>query len=349
MEEDRRDSWIEVLSHVVAGLRSSETFSDLATHAREALAELRAQGIDETGGPQWAARGAGRSGADFGEDSDEADAPGEAGEAGGGGDHPEVLAERLEALRASVEELTDLLDAGLERLETVEMQLGDPDENLDAQVSVAVERCQSRLAAIEHRLGAVASILREGPAGAARGAGFGRTIEAQRGAQRLQVLVVDGHSERRCDVCLALENQGLRCIAVADSAGAAARSRMLRPDVVLIDADTAPEEVAALAAVLAESDAVTAAAAPVMVMTAQRPGRPGVATLRETFGNWPLVFRDEGEAAFAAAVTEHAQRQDVRAAPETAPTEETTRHAFDAEFHVQSDDSNDAACDAASE
>jgi len=332
-ETERTESWIEVLASVVAGLRSSQGLSELAAQAREALAELRSQA---GGGP-----GTGRDRDEVvDQDVDAAGTDGEESVAGLARD-PDALAVRLDGLSASLEEISDLLDAGLERLETVEIQLGDPDENVDAQVSEAVARCESHLAGIEHRLGAAVSDLRAVGADSGRPAAQGRSRMPAGAQTELLVLVVDADSERRCARCVALEHQGLRCLAAADAGAAALRFVAQRPGAILIDIDTAPGAVAVLAAALEASDPALPAATPVLVMSQKRLGRSRAAVVAEVFGAWPLVFDTEGAAALAAAVIAAARERaacDVaEVTPEVEPEvnfqvnpmEEATRHASD--------------------
>ncbi len=316
MEDERAETWIEVLSNVVAGLRSNETLSELAVQAREALAELRAQGSAAAGDEDDSEAAAGEEAA-----ADDAEVAGAVDE--DSAFDPDALAAKLDVLSASVEEMTDLLDAGLERLETLEMQLGDPDENADGQVAGTVQRCESRLAAIEHRLGAFASTLRDAAAQPDRRPGDGWNRAAERAAGPLLVLVVDGDSARRCGLCVALEHQGLHCSAVADVAGAAPRLAMQRPDAILIHVDTAPEEAVALTAMLEDFDSATPPAPAVMVVAQRPPGRMRAAA-GKIFGTWPLVFSGEGEAALAAAVIAHTRPPAASDVHDPNTTEETT-------------------------
>jgi len=301
VKEERAESWVEILSGAVSTLRSNDKLMDMLTQARHALAELRAQrGTDEADEASW-------------EGGEAASAATGAEETVSEQEHFEqqrdALTSRLDALSASIGELTDLLDGGLERLETVEIQLGDPDESIDAQLAAGVERCQSRLAAVEHRLGAVASMLHEEAAkGAPAAAG------AKRRDDSLRVQVVDGCSRRRCDLCVELEHQGLMSFAVADVAGAAARLALIQPHAILVPADTDPDEIAALAELLEAFGSTAMPAAATLVLTPQPLGPAALSAAAEVFGAWPIFCASEGAAALAAAVVAAARPQVV---PET--------------------------------
>lgn len=333
MKEERAESWVEVLSGAVSALRSNEKLVEMVSQARHALAELRAQA--EPGGPdERAGKEAPRA---AGEGSAAGPAP--ASEAGLEQER-DALASRLDALSASIGELTDLLDGGLERLETVEMQLGDPDDSVDAHVAAGVERCQSRLAAVEHRLGAMASTLRaDETRRSSRGAGLC-------GEHALRVLLIDINSRRRCDLCVALERQGFHCSAVADVGGAGARLALIRPDAILVPVDTDPEETAALVELLAAFSSTTMPAPATLVVTPQPLGRAGASAAAEAFGSWPIVCASEGAAALAAAVVAAARPQPERAAREVdqpKPEEEVPGHVPESEPDVACDDTQHAA------
>lgn len=149
-----------------------------------------------------------------------ADAPGE-------GAGPSVIAglgQRLGELRACVGEVADVLEATVERLETVEHQLGDPDESLERELRDGLERCERVLMGIELRVErtAAASI----PAVAA---------PPPQPDDALVVLVVSPSSARRARLCLALERHGLRTLAACDLSVALAVSARRRPRLALVD------------------------------------------------------------------------------------------------------------------
>ncbi len=137
------------------------------------------------------------------------------------------LGRRLGELRACVGEVADVLEATVERLETVEHQLGDPDENLEHELRDGLERCERVLMGIELRVErASAAASPPDPA-----------QEQPRPVGAPVVLVVAPSSERRARLCLALEHHGLRALAACDLAVALALSARRRPTIALLDLD----------------------------------------------------------------------------------------------------------------
>lgn len=118
------------------------------------------------------------------------------------------LHRRLDELRACVGEVADVLEATVERLETIEGQLGDPDAGAQKMLGEGIERCERVLMGIEHRVHReLASKARPRTEGSA--------------AMRYQtVLVVADSSANRARLCLSLERQGLRTVAASGFAGA---------------------------------------------------------------------------------------------------------------------------------
>jgi len=146
-------------------------------------------------------------------------AAGPAGEAA-----PPALHHRLNELRACVGEVADVLEATVERLETVELQLGDPDASIERQLAEGILRCERVLMGIEHR---VVLAVEEGVPEAPR--------RTQRRGDVPTVLVVAHSSRRRAHLCLALERQGLRALAAADLALAVGMAVRRRPSVALVE------------------------------------------------------------------------------------------------------------------
>jgi len=139
-----------------------------------------------------------------------------------------ALHRRLDELRACVDEVADVLGATVERLETVELQLGDPDAGIERQLADGIERCERVLMGIDHR------VLRLGggvtPAAPA--------VEASPdGDLSGAVLVVCASSRRRAALCVALERQGLQTLAATDLAQALGRAAALQPAAALVVLD----------------------------------------------------------------------------------------------------------------
>jgi len=147
------------------------------------------------------------------------------------------LHRRLDELRACVAEVIDVLGATAERLETVELQLGDPDAGGARRLVEGIERCERVLMGIEHRV-AMAMERRVRTAGE-------RGARPREGAEALTVLVVTASSSRRAHLCLALERQGLATLAAADVAMAVKMAARLAPSVALVALDGPRERRAA--------------------------------------------------------------------------------------------------------
>lgn len=143
------------------------------------------------------------------------------------------LDHRLDELRSCVDEVADLLDAGLERLETLEMQLGDPDDGVERLLAEGIERCERVLGGVEQRI-----------LGIERGLA---PAEVQGRRRRLpdpfsvRVLVVAASSARRAELCLDLERQGLRTMGAPDTTLALRWAERFAPDAALVDGGSAGE------------------------------------------------------------------------------------------------------------
>jgi exonuclease VII small subunit len=137
---------------------------------------------------------------------------------------PAGLHQRLSELRACVGEVADVLEATVERLETVELQLGDPDASIERHLCDSIERCERVLHGIEHRV-----VLAAAPDAREQA----RPVE--RPCDLPTVLVVAESSRRRAHLCLALERQGLRSLAAASLALAVRVSARRSPSVALVE------------------------------------------------------------------------------------------------------------------
>jgi hypothetical protein len=151
-----------------------------------------------------------------------------------------TLPQRLGEIRAYMGEVADVLEATIERLETVEQQLGDPDENIERQLAEGIARCERVLMGIEHRVGGAvtgdhspAAVRAVAPAPAVPEAG--------------PVLVLSRSSRRRAELCIAVERQGLFAVAAHDLASALRTAARTLPRVALLDlAGSAAERACAL-------------------------------------------------------------------------------------------------------
>lgn len=200
-----------------------ETLTELGDRARGIVEELsrRARKARESASPATAAT--------------EAPAPGRSGRAASAeaADPPPALHRRLDELRACVDEVADVLGATVERLETMERQLGDPDAGIERQLADGIERCERVLMGIDHR------VLRLG----------GDSVATQSAAespasdsQRRTVLVVCASSSRRAALCVALERQGLRSLASTGLGPALRTFAVSRPAAALLVLDGADED-----------------------------------------------------------------------------------------------------------
>ena len=263
-DSERTETWLETLASAAARFGAGEALAELRNEARELLSEVR----------RAAAEAAGDAATEPAEPRPNED------ETAAAASISEAVAERLDVLSSSLEEVADLLDAGLERLETVEMQLGDPDDSVDARLRSGIESCERRLGGLEQ--------------------GLRELARSQRGEPRRSpavVLVVDADWRRRCDLCVALEHQGFYTLAAGD---AGAVSRMLRshaPNAVLACSDVPAPLLDALAGELAaDSPAARLVLAPWPATSAS------LAELAARLPDWTPVTEAHGIAALAATI-----------------------------------------------
>ncbi|HYB97868.1 MAG TPA: hypothetical protein VEC57_01925 [Candidatus Limnocylindrales bacterium] len=326
-DKERSESWLDTLASAASQLGAGEAIAELREQARELMADVRRAAAEMAEAGEAGDVGTGGENSSAGADESAAShAPGgtssgAAESAAGravGADASAVasLASRLDGLSSSLEEVADLLDAGLERLETVEMQLGDPDDSVDARLRSGIERCEQRLGGIEHRLRELARA-------------------AQPTQQRARVpvaLVVDTDCRRRCDLCVSLEHEGIHTLASGDAAGA---GRMLarQPDVVLIRHD-APRDLIEIierdVALLRQGHARAARegegeGGALLVLAPWPRGRDLELELRQRFGQPCQIVTDaHGIAALADEIHDRTVLQHRQAPPPAAETEETT-------------------------
>lgn len=198
--------------------RLARALADVATDAgaRERLGALRerAQGVVE----EIARASISLSESTAAANSPRPSAQTSAGE--GPSELPELIPERLHELRACVEAVGDVLGAAVERLETIEEQLGDPDGTRERLLVASLERCEHVLQGIEWMVGQRRS------ASAADGA---PTAEPT-----IRVLVVSASSRERAQLCLALEHHGLTTVAALDQESAMESARRHRPEVAVL-------------------------------------------------------------------------------------------------------------------
>ena len=147
---------------------------------------------------------------------------------------PPELSRRIEELRGCVSEVADTLEATVERLETIECQLGDPAEHVDAKLARGLEHCEQVLRGIEYRVDSVASR----PTSDAP--------ELEPASSRACVLVVAAASALRAGLCVALEKQGLRCLAATDLVAARRQAVLVNVDAALLVTDGDPTSAAEL-------------------------------------------------------------------------------------------------------
>src|SRR5205085_5844207 len=142
---------LEALRHVATDLASdlggSEAISELGDRARGIVADLAASAkrrIDTARTAQSADpshKNRDSPGFQSSEPSERSGDP-----------YGENLPRRIHELRACVSEVADVLEATVERLETIEGQLGDPDQSVEQTLKDSLERCERVLMGIEHRV-----------------------------------------------------------------------------------------------------------------------------------------------------------------------------------------------------
>lgn len=270
--------------------RLFEALRNVATDdgTRETLRELgaRARGIVEdlaSNARQRAAAAEARAAADAASARREREA------AHGGGRQDAGLTvelqSRLVELRSCVDEVADTLEATVERLETIEEQLGDPGDRVEARLAQGLEHCRHLLLGLEHRV-------------ARATAAAGPETEAPPAGARL-VLVVAADSATRAGLCVDLEKQGLRCVAASDFARALRVAGSRRPRAALVVPDGEASARAELMDDWKEGEE-QGSLPPAVVLGAARPG-DGLREQAAAFG-FPFVGKEHGAAALAASL-----------------------------------------------
>jgi hypothetical protein len=196
---------------VELGDRARAVVEELARHARERREAAAARAANQQAAPA---------------------SPDRAGPGTGDASAMALLPQRLGEIRAYMGEVADVLEATIERLETVENQLGDPDENIERQLADGIARCERVLMGIEHRVDVTSP--------AARAASSAQPVTAA--PQGGPVLVVSRSSRRRGELCIAVEHEGLQAVAAHDLASALRAALRASPRVGLIDLDGTPGE-----------------------------------------------------------------------------------------------------------
>ncbi len=144
------------------------------------------------------------------------------------------LPQRLGEIRAYMGEVADVLEATIERLETVEHQLGDPDQSVERQLADGIARCERVLMGIEHRVDV--SLPAERPP-----AGMRLAAVPDQGPVG-SVLVFSRSSRRRAGLCVAVEHHGLQTVAASDFASALRAASRAMPRAALLDLEGTPAE-----------------------------------------------------------------------------------------------------------
>lgn len=197
-----------------------------------------------------------------------------------------VLYHRIEGVRVAIDEFADVLEGAVERLESIELQLGDPDAGVERLLGEGIERCERVLQGIEHRVERQAHHRQAGPVTPDPA---GAVLEGGR-----PVLVVVASSRRRARICLALEKQGLATVAAADLALALRQAALHAPAIALLEAEGTPE---ALRALIDEwKDHEDRGSLPPAALLAED------AATGTSIGEWPVVRESHGEAAMAASL-----------------------------------------------
>ncbi|MFN2375694.1 MAG: hypothetical protein ABR538_04105 [Candidatus Binatia bacterium] len=192
----------------------------------------------------------------------------------------------LEGVRVAIDEFADVLEGTVERLESIELQLGDPDAGVERLLGEGIERCERVLQGIEHRV--------------EREAGQKRSPTATKGqgesglAGARPVLVVVASSRRRARICLALEKQGLATVAAADLALALRQSVLHDPAIALLEAEGTPDVRRALLDEWKDHED-RGSLPPVAILTDEAAAGP-------SFAGRPVVRESHGEAAMAASL-----------------------------------------------
>lgn len=269
--------------------RLFEALRNVATDdgTRETLRELgaRARGIVEdlaSNARQRAAAAEARAAADAASARREREAAHGAGRPDAG--LTVELQSRLVELRSCVDEVADTLEATVERLETIEGQLGDPGDRVEARLAQGLEHCRHLLMGLEHRIARAA--VTAGP-------------DAEPPAEAPLVLVVAVDSAIRAGICVDLEKQGLRCVAASDFARALRVAGSRRPQAALVVPAGDPSARVELMDDWKEGEE-QGSLPPAVVLVAGRPG-DGLREQAAAFG-FPFVGKEHGAAALAASL-----------------------------------------------
>lgn len=213
---------------------------------------------------------------------------------------PPDLSRRLDDLKGCVVEVADTLEATIERLETLEEQLGDPGERLDAKLARGVEHCEQVLRGIEYRVERAAAK----PAHAEPSAG--------EPAAPATVMVVAASSARRASLCVDLEREGLRCLAASNLVaarrlGAQATAALLVPQ---------PDAVEAAETLEDWKDGVEAGLLPPALVLDDAVGPRGLAE-QAAARSFPVAASRHGAAALAAGLMRVADAAGRHASPQS--------------------------------
>lgn len=146
------------------------------------------------------------------------------------------LYQRLHELRACLGEVTDVLEGTVERLETVERQLGEAEDGPERNLHQGMERCERVLLGIEHWVARTCA------------AKDSKTTDSSGWSDLPTVLLVARSSKQRARLCVALERQGLRVHAAIDMAGARRAVAMKSPNVALLAFESAEDSAASFVA-----------------------------------------------------------------------------------------------------
>ena len=210
----------------------------------------------------------------------------------------------LEQTRSMVAEVADVLEAAVERLSTLESQLGEPGRSVEAAAREGIARCEALLGGLGYRL--------DRGAAAARPSGPDATA-----ATGGHVLVVGERSASRAAACLLLEHQGMRTMAAPSLERAVALAARMPLRVALLVPVPGPglREWLARWMETAEQGSLPAAA----VLAGRGDGETAAEAARLGL---PCVRADHGDAAVAASLAKlAAQQAPARARQDDGPEE----------------------------
>lgn len=207
------------------------------------------------------------------------------------------LRRQLDELRSCIGEVADTMTATVERLETIEFQLGDPGTGIETLLAGGLERCERMLMGIEHRFSrAAGDVDTERDAGTGQGGRSGTAGQAP--AMLRTILVVAESSADRAAWCVGLEKQGLRCVAATDLAGALrAAGRQRAAAALVVVADSAADDGIALDDWKDAEEQGTLP--PVLLLAAEEAGGAVLRSRAEALG-LALGWKEHGAAATAA-------------------------------------------------